>query len=260
MAADEVRLGPDRHLPWQVPADDWLTKIVASRLVLEVDAEVGEDRLSLDEVPNDPSRVVPVERYDGPHSLDSCPAVARMRVYLAGPDVFFPDPLAWAARKSTICVAHGLEPVTPFDAVPEPPAWARLPEADRIARRNEAHIRACTAVIANLTPFRGASADAGTIYEVGFARGLGLRVFGYSTVTMLLAARSRAVAGGAGLTDGDGFTIEDFGLSDNLMIDCAVREAGVLVVQDEDWWDLSAFTACVAAAALSLAGSIPGPL
>ena len=175
-----------------------------------------------------------------------------MRVYLAGPDVFFPDPLDWAARKSAICVAHGLGAVTPFDSIAEPPGWARLPEADRIARRNEAHIRACTAVIANLTPFRGASADAGTVYEVGFARGLGLRVFGYSTVALLLADRSHAVAGGVGPTDGAGLTIEDFGLSENLMIDCAVREAGVFIVGNSQWDDLSAFSACVAAAAISL--------
>jgi len=181
------------------------------------------------------------------------PAASRVRVYLAGPDVFFPDPIAWAARKAAICVAHGLDPVTPFDPTPEPPAWANLPEADRIARRNEAHIRACTAVIANLTPFRGASADAGTIYEIGFARGLGLKVFGYSTVTALLADRSRAVAGGTGRTDAQGFEIEDFGLSENLMIDCAIREAGVLILQAaEGWPDLAAFTACVQAAALNL--------
>ena len=177
-----------------------------------------------------------------------------MRVYLAGPDVFFPQPLAWAARKSAICRAYGLDAVAPFDMVPEPPSWAALPEADRIARRNEAHIRASTAIIANLTPFRGASADAGTVYEVGFARGLGLKVFGYTNDALGLADRSRAIAGGCGETDGQGLQIESFGLSDNLMIDAAVREAGRLIVHDapDRWTDLTAFEACVAAAAISL--------
>lgn len=188
------------------------------------------------------------------------PADVHMRVYLAGPDVFFLDPVAWAARKAAICQAHGLWAVTPFDPVPEPPAWAALPEADRIARRNEAHIRACTAVIANLTPFRGASADAGTVYEVGFARGLGRPVFGYSTDLATLAERSRAIAGGVGETDGQGLQIENFGLSENLMIDCAVRRSGVLTVRAtvHGWEDLDAFTACVAAAAVSLGVSTRG--
>ena len=163
-----------------------------------------------------------------------------MRVYLAGPDVFLPDPLAWAARKRAICAEHGLVGVSPFDAVDEPPAWATLPEADRIARRNEAHIRDCAAVIANLTPFRGVSADVGTVYEVGYARGLGRPVFGYSNVATPLATRSRAVL--------DGLEVEDFGLHENLMIDCAVRSSGAFVVADaaETWTDLATFRRCVA--------------
>ena len=36
-------------------------------------------------------------------------------------------------------------------------------------------------MIANLTPFRGPSADVGTVYEVGFMRALGRPVFGYAT-------------------------------------------------------------------------------
>jgi len=178
-----------------------------------------------------------------------------MLVYLAGPDVFFPDPLDWAARRAAICAAHGLTAVSSFDAVDEPAAWAALPEADRIARRNEAHIRAVDAVIANLTPFRGVSADVGTVYEVGFARGLGLPVFGYTTTTALLSDRS-----GAGTHDAEGLEIERFGLHENLMIDCAVRQDGVLIALDRPGWaDLDAFTACVTAAAGRLRRSSPAP-
>ncbi len=166
-----------------------------------------------------------------------------MRVYLAGPDVFFPDPHGWAARRAAICVAHGLVPISPFNALEEPPAWATLPVADRIARRNEAHIRGADAVIANLTPFRGVSADVGTVYEVGFARALGLPVYAYTTTTTLLSDRT-----GPGTHDVDGLEIERFGLHENLMIDAAVREAGVLIALDRPaWTDLDAFTACVRA-------------
>ncbi|EOK5970913.1 nucleoside 2-deoxyribosyltransferase [Vibrio parahaemolyticus] len=41
-----------------------------------------------------------------------------------------------------------------------------------ISRANEALILSADAVIANLTPFRGASADVETVYEVGMAKGL----------------------------------------------------------------------------------------
>ena len=74
--------------------------------------------------------------------------------------------------------------VTPLDDVPDEPAeWGALPLWRRIALRNEAHIKSCQGLIANLTPFRGPSADVGTVYEVGFARALGLAIFGYATTT-----------------------------------------------------------------------------
>jgi nucleoside 2-deoxyribosyltransferase len=55
-----------------------------------------------------------------------------------------------------------------------------LSDWHRIASHNEALIRSYDVIIANLTPFRRPSADAGTVYEVGFMRAarpacLGLR-------------------------------------------------------------------------------------
>ncbi|MFL5257790.1 MAG: nucleoside 2-deoxyribosyltransferase, partial [Rhodopila sp.] len=64
-----------------------------------------------------------------------------IRVYLAGPDVFLPEPVLWLERKKAICVGFGLTGVSPLDALAdEPEAWAALPEWRRIALRNEAHI------------------------------------------------------------------------------------------------------------------------
>jgi nucleoside 2-deoxyribosyltransferase len=184
------------------------------------------------------------------------------RVYLAGPDVFLPDAAAWMERKKAICASVGLTGVSPLDAlVDEPAAWAGLPEWRRIARRNEAHIRTCAAVIANLTPFRGPSADAGTVYEIGFARGLGLTVFGYATVaTGFLDRTLSAVAGGWQAADGswrdaDGLLVEQFGLFDNLMIEGGITDSGGALVRDDQdrWHDLSVFERCVQAAAQALA-------
>jgi nucleoside 2-deoxyribosyltransferase len=185
-----------------------------------------------------------------------------LRVYLAGPDVFLPAPQDWGRRKQAICARFGLAGVTPLDTLPdEPPAWSALPEWQRIALRNEAHIRTCDAVIANLTPFRGPSADAGTVFEVGFARALGRPVFGYATVAEPFLHRTLAHVG-AGVRrdadgahwDADGLLVEQFGLFDNLMIEGAITASGgTLVVQAcapaDRWSDLAVFERCVRLAA-----------
>lgn len=190
-----------------------------------------------------------------------------MRLYLAGPDVFLPDPLARAAVLKAICARHGLVGVSPLDdlAGGDPPDWGALPEAFRIARRNEAHIAGCDVLVANLTPFRGPSADAGTVFELGFMRALGRPVFGWSNAAAPFAARTRAAfattqqADGS-WRDGEGMLVEDFApLSDNLMIDGAIAASGgVLVAREvprgEAWTNLDAFEACIEAVARRLKG------
>jgi nucleoside 2-deoxyribosyltransferase len=183
------------------------------------------------------------------------------RVYLAGPDVFLPDAEAWLVGKKAICARHGLIGVSPLDSLPrEPAAWQALPLWRQIALRNEAHIRASQGVIANLTPFRGPSADAGTVYEVGFARGIGIPVFGYATVTAPFLDRTLASIGGGRVgadgswRDGDGMMVEQFGLFDNLMIEGGLADSGgCLITEDRDRWrDLTVFERCVEAAATVL--------
>ena len=182
-------------------------------------------------------------------------------MYLAGPDVFLPEAVAWLERKKAICAGFQLTGVSPLDALAnEPPAWADLPEWRRIALRNEAHIRGCKAVVANLTPFRGPSADVGTVYELGFARGLGLKVFGYATVAAAFLDRTLALIGGqqdpAGTWwDAEGLFVEQFGLFDNLMIEGGITESGGALFRDNQdrWRDLTVFERCIQAAAASLA-------
>jgi len=175
------------------------------------------------------------------------------RVYLAGPDVFLPDPLARAAAQKQICAQFGLAGVSPLDPLThEPAAWAALPEPHRIARRNEAHIRACQAILANITPFRGPAADSGTVYEIGFGRALGLPVFGYTYTPGPYAARVPAQAGI--MRDADGLAIEDFGLADNLMIVCGIEQSGGRIVElaADPWTSLAAFERAAALAAVAL--------
>lgn len=185
-----------------------------------------------------------------------------MRIYLAGPDVFLPEPEARAAALKALAARHGLIGVSPLDPVGDEPAeWSGLSEAMRIAARNEAHMRSCDALIANLTPFRGPSADVGTVYELGFMRALGRPVFGWSNTTRPLtertldtrAGRARRVADGAWCDD-ERLLIEAFGLTDNLMIEGGIAmSGGALVTQDvpagQRWTDLAAFQRCLVAVA-----------
>jgi nucleoside 2-deoxyribosyltransferase len=178
-----------------------------------------------------------------------------LRVYLAGPDVFLPDPLARGAAQKRICAEFGLVGVSPLDPLPdEPTAWAALPEAHRIARRNEAHIRGSQAILANITPFRGHAADAGTIYEIGFGRALGLPVFAYTYTLDDYATRVRLQTGAGATHDPDGLAIEDFGLTENLMIVCGIEESGggITCLAGHPWESLAAFERCVATAAAAL--------
>ena len=199
----------------------------------------------------------------------------RMRIYLAGPEVFLADAADVAAAKKAVCTAHGVTGVFPTDdpaAAPMPgaPAWYRLYLA------NEAHIRGCDALIANLTPFRGPSADPGTVYEMGLMRGLGRPVLGYANVAARFGSRTLAHLGpearrrpDGAWEDAEGMAVEDFDLFDNLMLEGGIRASGgVLELQtvppDARWRDLAAFTRCVAAVARLLrdggpaAGAPPG--
>jgi nucleoside 2-deoxyribosyltransferase len=178
-----------------------------------------------------------------------------MKIYLAGPDVFLPDAVEIGRRKSEICAFRGLTGLYPLDNVID------LKAADaslNIFQGNEAMMDAADAIIANLTPFRGPGADAGTVYELGYMAGRKKLCLGYSNDPTLYADRTRrytrVVSDDGRLIDADGLTVEDFGLSDNLMMIHALDLHGCALVTPralpgDIWHDLTAFEACVRAAA-----------
>ncbi|MBI0537281.1 nucleoside 2-deoxyribosyltransferase [Roseomonas sp. KE2513] len=187
-----------------------------------------------------------------------------MHIYLAGPEVFLPDASALADAKRSICARHGATGIFPTDPVTCPEADAVAEDWLAIYLRNEAHIRRADALIANLTPFRGPSADAGTVYELGFMRALGRPVAGYSNDALPFLERTRGFLGGGARqrADGDwedpeGLHIESFGLHDNLMIDGGLRAAGYPLIaravrEADRWRDLSAFEEALLALLKSL--------
>src|SRR5450755_3102057 len=111
-----------------------------------------------------------------------------MKIYLAGPDVFLPDAVGIGRRKAELCARHGLTGLYPLDNAID---LAVRDASLQIFRGNEAMMNGADAIIANLTPFRGASADAGTVYELGYMAGRGKLCLGYSNDPSSYADRVR---------------------------------------------------------------------
>jgi len=184
-----------------------------------------------------------------------------MKIYLAGPDVFLPDAVEIGRRKAEICARHGLTGLYPLDNAVD---LATSSASFDIFKGNQAMMDAADAIIANLTPFRGPSADAGTVYELGYMAGRGKLLFAYSNDPAAYperVARAHKVTkpSGGQLIDRDGLIVEDFGLPDNLMMIHALDLHGAAVVTPraipaDIWHDLASFEACVGLAADRAAG------
>ena len=120
------------------------------------------------------------------------------RIYLAGPEVFLSNAREIGARKRAICEQHGLLGVFPTDEEDAcDPALSRPDQGLAISRAMERVMRTCNAMIVNLTPFRGPSADVGSAYEMGFMRALGRPIFAYSNDDRPFLDRVAAFRGGA---------------------------------------------------------------
>ncbi|MBI5129325.1 MAG: nucleoside 2-deoxyribosyltransferase [Rhodopseudomonas palustris] len=180
------------------------------------------------------------------------------KVYLAGPDVFLPDALEIGRRKAGLCARYGLTGLFPLDNAV---ALAAHDASLQIFRGNQAMMDAADAIIANLTPFRGPSADAGTVYELGYMAGRGKLVLGYSNDPANYVDRTRRfetiTERDSLLIGADGLAVEDFGLPDNLMlIHCLELHGAPLVTPPaapaDIWHDLTTFEACVQIAAKRL--------
>ena len=178
-----------------------------------------------------------------------------MKIYLAGPDVFLPDAVDIGQRKREICAAHGVSGLYPLDnAIDRSAKDASL----NIFRGNQAMMDAADAIIANLTPFRGPGTDAGTAYELGYMAARGKFCLGYSNDPTVYADRVRRFtevkSQDGRLVDATGLTVEDFGLTDNLMMIHALDLHGCRLMTPRQapadiWHDLTAFEACVRLAA-----------
>jgi len=141
-------------------------------------------------------------------------------VYLAGPGVFRRDAADYGAALKRRCRKLGLEPLWPLDNVPTATGVAEI--ARQIREMNCAMIRRASAVIADISPFRGPNMDPGTAFEIGYAAALDKPIFLYTTSSSTLLERTTSYAETTDVSgkwrDALGMEIEDFGLAENLMI------------------------------------------
>jgi len=175
------------------------------------------------------------------------------KAYLAGPDVFMPNAVQHAARKVEICQRYGLKGLPPLNEDVEPKPQAGTESWRQIYGKDIALMESCDLIIANLTPFGGTSADAGTLIEVGWFLGREKPVFGYSNSAVNFQERMVAYRQLTGDIPKD-IAIEGFHLPDNLMIVGAVEDTGCPIVLPKDsmvrgYDALDVFEACVAQAA-----------
>ena len=183
-------------------------------------------------------------------------------LYLAGPEVFLPQAQSVGAAKKELCAAWGHEGLFPLD--PDLPVATGEGVATQIYRANIAMIEKSAAIVANLTPFRGPSADAGTVFEIGYALALGKPVFAYVNVVADFRARIMDTHGPlivttAGEWAQDGMAVENFGLRDNLMIAESIAAQGLEIIAhdaaaEDLFTDLKAFEMCLRRASGLFAG------
>ena len=177
-------------------------------------------------------------------------------VYLAGPEVFLPNAREQLDRKIALTRAAGLVPLAPGDLRISPQPTKRL-IGHAISAVDEEMMDSADAIIANLTPYRGVSADTGTCFELGYMCAKGKLAYGYTNVAEDFRARLIGYYGGkvhvddAGLLRGsDGLTIDDVDMSDSLMMQGGIeRRGGSVIVHGaapgDIFTDTTAFEACL---------------
>ena len=174
-------------------------------------------------------------------------------VYLAGPEVFLPDPAAAGEAKLARVAALSRSHDWPFELAglyPLDNAIANLePDFNTGMRIYRANIdlmdRAC-AVAANMVRFRGPSMDVGTAFEMGYMRGRGKPVFAYYDAAPFYGReeapgryveRVRAYCSMSphdARVDADGQSVDDFGMADNLMMIGALDSGAGAIARDFD--------------------------
>jgi len=152
--------------------------------------------------------------------------VLMKKIYIAGPDVFEKDSIEIGKKLVNLCKKYGYDGLYPLDNVVDF-SQKKQKIAQDIFIANRAMIQEADIVIANLNPFRGKEADSGTVWECGYAYGLGKEVYGYMQDTRVYHHNfnedEKCYIDGCYIDIYDRI-IEDFEHPINLMIACSVKE------------------------------------
>lgn len=150
----------------------------------------------------------------------------RLKIYIAGPDVFKIDSKALGERYTNICSEQGYIGLYPLDNVIDL-NQSKQKIAQDIFVANKKLIEQCDIVVANLNSFRGKEADSGTVWECGYASGLGKEVYGYMNTALSYLDQfsdDEKEIQNSVFVDSKGKVIEDFNYPINLMIACSVEK------------------------------------
>ena len=145
------------------------------------------------------------------------------KIYIAGPDVFEQNAVELGNKYVKLCEKHGFIGLYPLDNEIDT-NLSKKATAKAIFDANVELIRQADIVIANLNPFRGKEADSGTVWECGYAHGLGKKVYGYMQNTSPYISKFKESEKQSNALDKEGKYIEDFELPVNLMIACSVEK------------------------------------
>ncbi len=162
--------------------------------------------------------------------------MSTLSIYFAGPDLF--DRSQWpdhVAQVRHVCADLPVTPVFPVGDAPISGLGVERPGSSHDARAvRDSCLRAidqADAVVVNLTPFRGAEPDSGSVVEAFYAAFVkGLPTVGYIDwsdpridVRELYGPDGKPLMEGDAYVDRHGRVIEQFGLPLNLMIATTVH-------------------------------------
>lgn len=157
-------------------------------------------------------------------------------IYLAGPEVFLPEPAEAGKKKKALIQALNAQQDWPFELVGLYPLdneiadfGANFQTGMKIYQANIDLMLQADFVTANMVRFRGPSMDVGTAFEMGFMAGLEKPVFAYYDAAPFYGndeipglykdrVKQHYPVSEDGETDVHGQSIEDFQMADNLMM------------------------------------------
>lgn len=148
------------------------------------------------------------------------------KIYIAGPDVFYPKAVEIGEAKKAICVKYGFVGVFPLDLLPTDlftnPRYNNAQRADICKKACIEGVRSCDILVANMTPFRGTGMDVGTAAEMAAADMIHKPVYGYSTDSRTylekLIATGELVFKDECYFDQEGQIVENLDRIDNCMV------------------------------------------